>query len=180
MIHILIRKEEWKALNNCRANRDGNQVLTMLHVTKNYVETTNGSILLRVERENYISFPSDAPVGVYSVISVTPGMFCDLIAEHMPEMQYPDTNRVIPSLEVTPGTLMLNLESDKKDRDIILTRAVLYLYSLTNTAYSIGLLLHLIPLNERWDVCKTTPDGAIALTVKNKYTAVVLPFKFII
>ena len=180
MIKILSRTAAWKMLNACRADKKGSEIMGGVHLTKDYLESTDGTMIFRSGRANF-GVPSDAPDGVYEVISAKPGAasFTEIALELVPGAQYPDTDRVMPKLDIMQNTDKITL-APEKESTLSLSAAVLRLHKYTGNAYSVVLLDRLTPINESWSLCVTGPDKPAALVLNNydaPIVALILPFK---
>ena len=96
MKKALMTKENWSLLNACRADKsECREALKNINITDQHVEATNGRIAVRFKIEA-LSLPN-METGVYKVISAAKydKMFFELILEHDPEAQFPDTKKVL-------------------------------------------------------------------------------------
>ena len=179
MIKILSKTDAWKVLNACRGGKNKPN-LDYIHLTKDYIETTDGAMLFRSGRANY-GIPQDAPAGVYEVVSAKAGAanFTEIALELAPDVQYPNTDQIIPKLDVLQNTNRIELAPVKASMTS-LSAAVIKLYNYTGNAYSVNLLERLTPMNESWSLCFTGPDKPAALVLNNQdaqVVAVIMNFK---
>ena len=181
MIKILSKTDAWKVLNACRAGKKANKAaLEYVHLTDKYLESTDGAMLFRSGRANF-GIPSDAPAGVYEVVSAKAGAanFTEIALEIVPDAQYPNTDQIIPKLDVLQNTDKIALEPEKQSITS-LSAAVIKLYKYTGNAYSVNLLERLTPMNESWSLCFTDRDKPAALVLNNRdaqVVAVIMNFK---
>ena len=68
MIKVLIQEKIYKVISSCTAGaKDGREALNGLHITKKYIEATDGRMLARADRYN-IGIPDNTEPGLYKII----------------------------------------------------------------------------------------------------------------
>jgi hypothetical protein len=174
--------EDLKALRSCTAApKDLRAAIQNIRIAPEYIEATNGQMLLRVGRT---MAATDAPSGVYHIIGVNKigGGISEAILDKI-EIEFPDTERITPK---TAGAARVSIPL--LDDALSITRAVINLHTFTGEAYSLALLERIAPLNNTWQAYR--PVEAATWTSKalrldciaannTAYTAVMMPFKLI-
>jgi hypothetical protein len=161
MIKIMMAANTYKALKECSSKDKTRLVIGGYHITDKYIETTDGKMLLRVNRE-LVSIPDGTKAGAYNEIGtgkVTKG-FVEIALEEMD----------VEQISVPIATV--------KEDELSLSSAMIKVYRHTGNAYAFHFFERLAVLNETWLINKAEQDKAIKATACNEYyVAVILPFK---
>ena len=174
MYKLLIKTEDLKACVAC--GKDARAALVGLHITPEYIESTNGSQILRIGRENS---STDAPAGVYVIISSGKAgvkNFSEAILDKI-DLEYLKTDSVIPA---TAGVASINIQL--LNNALSLTQAIINLHTYTGAAYSLALLECIAPLCGTWRAYKPA-EGSKPLRMdytapdNTTYCAVLMPFE---
>jgi hypothetical protein len=177
MIKIMMAANTYKALKECSSKDKTRLVIGGYHITDKYIETTDGKMLLRVNRE-LVSIPDGTKAGAYNEIGtgkVTKG-FVEIALEEM-DVEYPDTKQVIPETSPVSEQISVPIATVKED-ELSLSSAMIKVYRHTGNAYAFHFFERLAVLNETWLINKAEQDKAIKATACNEYyVAVILPFK---
>jgi hypothetical protein len=182
MEKIILTAAEAKILNAFRAGpKDTRAALECVHVASGgkIIEATDGRALLRVIPGE----PLGVPDGVYKIVavnkSVAPGMM-EVVLDETIDMQFPDTERVIPAISRADETCSVEIVLDKKC-PTNMTACALKLYRLSGGAYSIHLMERLAPLGAIWTASKpkdaAAPVRLDCMKGERGYIAVIMPFR---
>ena len=179
MRKALMTKENWGLLNACRAEKsESREALKNINITDQYVEATNGRIAVRFKIEA-LSLPN-METGVYKVISAAKydKMFFELILEHDPEAQFPDTKKIFPE-NATAGAMRTFEILPERTAKQSISGAIIYLYQLTGNGYSAANLAKVAKLSAYWKVYNQGKDKAVyMLAMENSAPEVlIMPFK---
>jgi len=168
----------WKTLDACRVGKnESRETLKNINITDQHIESTNGHIAIRFTKES-ISLPTIAN-GAYKVISATKcnKLSTEIILEHQPEAQFPDTKRLFPE-NATAGSKITIEIMPEKDAPYSITSAIIQMYKLTGNAYANEYVKKLSILGAYWGIYSQGDNRAIYLeNSAGTISALIMPFK---
>ncbi len=166
MEKLYVTNNEAKVIDNIRSKDDTRLTLQYLHITKDFIEVTDGRALIRIKKNHALE------VGVYEIKAQTKvnKVDCELILEKT-DVSYPNTDKVFPNYDKEQLT---NIYLNKKDQQSM-TKAIIKLFQLTENAYNIELLSALYPLKLTWTAFKVDKDKPIYMESEN-YKYLLMPF----
>ena len=181
MYKLIAKTEDLKALIAFTSTDNTREVLQALHVTPEYIESTDGRALLRIGRT---AMNTDAPQGLYKVSAIAKfGAGLSQVILDAYDGEYPNTDRVIPAASAHAADAVdITLAATKKQDplQLTITRAVIELYKHTGNAYGMEILKRLSGIDGTWRASKAAAGAPIRMDLISgtvKYIAVILPFK---
>ena len=178
MEKILMDTNNWKALDACRAGKNGGrETLKNININDQHVESTNGKIAIRFKLES-LSLPTITP-GAYKVISATKysKLFTELVLELAPDVQYPDTKTIFPENRTAGEKLTIEILPERS-APLNISSAMIQIFKLTGNAYTHENISTFAVLKEHWAVYNQGESRFIYLTNSaGTIEALVMPFK---
>lgn len=165
---MILTREAANLLNSTRSTDKTREVLALVNVRADVIESTDGRMLVQIPHEQ----AQAVPAGVYKLVAIQKSGIRGVVELALGEIdgvQFPDCSRVVPA--ATGETLALDI-----DKRTILAAVAIKIYRWCGNGYSDRLLERLAPLGARWTIYKPA-DGAPALfTTSDGIKAVIMPF----
>ena len=161
-----MKKTEYSILKACMSKDKTRQQLQVLNFTKDYVESTDGRILVRLAIEN------DIEPGAYRVISENKlGKYLVELVLEKTDIVFPNTGNVIP--KENGEYMLLGIE----DNCLGVSGAMIKAFQYSENAISYENMEKLCLLNSVWNMYKYGKEKPSLFTSENgKYLAVIMPF----
>lgn len=162
MEKVLFKRDQWKLIQASLADEEQNYALSLLHFSSDKLYSSNGKILVAVDRDEIGS--KDIKPGAYMLVSIgrPTGAFIEVIVEPAEGVSAPDfATYMAPAV---PTSCWLQLErpkgKNKEDAMRLLTRAVLAIKKETGANINIYFLEVLTLLEaDQWTLHRQADDS---------------------
>lgn len=161
-----MKRTEWAILKAVMSKDKTREQLQVINFTKEYVESTNGKMLVRLAIENNIE------PGAYRVISENKlGKYLVELVLEKTDIAFPNTSNVIP--KENDEYMMLGIDSNC----LGVSKAIIDAFQYSGNAINYELIEKLRLLTNTWNMFKYGKEKPSLFTAENgRYIAVIMPF----